>query len=90
MKLTYHSIHAQSDLPLNQSKERLILSAIWRLSPLPVTARTANVDLYLALVAFSSKGFFNVAHLLRHDTTFIRSHPKDRHPRPTVGFEPTT
>jgi hypothetical protein len=48
--------------------------------------RVANLDLCLALTAFSSEGSFT-----RHiscDTG--RSHPKDRYPRLTVGFESAT
>jgi hypothetical protein len=31
-----------------------------------------------------------VPHLLRHGTSVWRFHPKDRHPHPTVEFEPVT
>jgi hypothetical protein len=48
-----------------------------------ITGDTAAIlDLCLAFVAFSSEGSFG--------RRFLRSHPKDRHPRPTVGFELAT
>jgi hypothetical protein len=46
--------------------------------------RAANLDLCLALMAFSSEGSFS-GHT--YCDTGQRSHPKNRHPRPTVGFE---
>ena len=62
-------------------------SAIRRLSPLPVTG--------LQILAYARRsGPLNREGSLSCHTNcdtgprFIRSHPKDRHPRPTVGFEP--
>jgi hypothetical protein len=54
---------------------RAILSAIWRLLPLPVTG--LHLDLCLALTAFSSEGsfFFYVPHLLRHGTSVYKVSP---------------
>jgi hypothetical protein len=48
----------------------------------------ANLDLSLALMAFSSKGSFTCHTYCDTQHWFIRSHPKDRYPRPTMGFEP--
>jgi hypothetical protein len=47
-----------------------------------------NLDLFLALMAFSSEGSLSCY----SDTgpRFIVSHPKDRHPRLTVGFKQGT
>jgi hypothetical protein len=50
----------------------------------------ANLGLWSALRAFEEGGIFIVPHLLRHGPGFIQSHPKDRHTRSTVGFEPLT
>jgi hypothetical protein len=52
--------------------------------------RAANFSLCSALRAFEQGGIFIVPHLLRHGTSVYRSHPKDRHLRPTVGFAPPT
>jgi hypothetical protein len=49
-------------------------SAIWWLSPLPVSREGSS----------SCHTYCNMG------PWFIRSHPKDRHPSPTVGFEPPT
>jgi hypothetical protein len=47
--------------------------------------RAANFDLCLALMDFISEGSVTC------DTgPQLRSHPKDRSPRPTAGFEPAT
>jgi hypothetical protein len=51
--------------------------------------RAANLGLCSALRAFEQGGIFIMPHLLRQPR-FIRSHLKDRHPRPTVKFEPPT
>jgi hypothetical protein len=64
-------------------------SAIWRLSPLPVTG------LQIFAYAWHSGPLIREGSLSCHtyyDTgpRFLRSHPKDRHLRPTVGFEPPT
>jgi hypothetical protein len=51
----------------------------------------ANLDLCLALVAFNSdplKGTFTFHTFCDMECRFIRSHPKDQHLRPTVGFVP--
>jgi hypothetical protein len=47
--------------------------------------RAANLDLCLALTAFSSEGSFSCNTYCDTGPRFIRSHPKDRHQRPTVG-----
>jgi hypothetical protein len=52
--------------------------------------RAANLGLCSAPRAFEKGGIFIVPHLLWHGLQFIRSHLKDWHPRPTVGFEPPT
>jgi hypothetical protein len=52
--------------------------------------RAANLDPCLALLAFSSEGSFSCHTYCDTGPRFIRSHLKDRHPRPTVGFEPGT
>jgi hypothetical protein len=62
-------------------------SAIWRLSPLPV------IGLQILAYARRSGPLSREESLLfqtYYDTgsRFIRSPPKDRHPRPTVRFEP--
>jgi hypothetical protein len=64
-------------------------SAIWRLSPLPVTG--------LQILAYarhsgplSREGSLSCHTYCDTGPPFIRSHPKDRHPCPTVGFEPPT
>jgi hypothetical protein len=64
-------------------------SAIWRLSPLPVTG--------LQILAYarrsgplSREGSLSCHAYCDTRPRFIRSHLKDRHPRPTVGFEPPT
>jgi hypothetical protein len=64
-------------------------SAIWRLSPLPVTG--------LQILAYarrsgplSREGSLSCHTYCDTGPQFIRSHPKDRHPRPTLGFEPST
>jgi hypothetical protein len=64
-------------------------SAIRRLSPLPVTV--------LQIQTYASHSWLlGVRVLFRANTDcdtgprFIRSHPKDRHPHHTVGFEPGT
>jgi hypothetical protein len=64
-------------------------SAIWRLSPLPVTG------LQILAYARRSGSLSREGSLSCHtycDTgpRFIQSHPKDRHLSPTVGFEPPT
>jgi hypothetical protein len=64
-------------------------SAFRRLSPLPVTG------LQIWAYARRSGPLSRERSLSCHTycdmgTWFIRSHPKDRHPRPTVGFEPPT
>jgi hypothetical protein len=46
--------------------------------------------LSLALTAFNSEGSFTWHTYYYTGPRFIRSHPKDRHPRPTVRFKPTT
>jgi hypothetical protein len=43
--------------------------------------RTANLDQCLALMAFSSEGSFTCHTYCDMGPKFIRSHPKDRHPR---------
>jgi hypothetical protein len=64
-------------------------SAIWWLSPLPVTG--------LQILAYarrsgplSREGSLSCHTYCDTGPRFIRSHPKDRHPRPTLGFEPPT
>jgi hypothetical protein len=52
--------------------------------------RGYNLDLWLALMVFSSEGSFSCHTYCDTGPRFIRSHSKDRHPRPTVGFEPGT
>jgi hypothetical protein len=52
--------------------------------------RAANLHLCLALMVFSSEGSFSCHTYCDTGPRFIRSHPKDRHPCPTVGFEPGT
>jgi hypothetical protein len=52
--------------------------------------RAANLDLCLALMASSSEGSFSCHTYCNTGPQFIRSHPKDQHPHPTVGFEPGT
>jgi hypothetical protein len=52
--------------------------------------RAANLDLCLALMAISSEGSFTCHTYCDTALRFIRSHPKDRHPRSTVGFELST
>ena len=47
----------------------------------------ANLDLCLALMAFSSEGSFSCHTYCDTGPRFMLSHPKGRHPRPTVGFE---
>jgi hypothetical protein len=66
-----------------------IFSAIRRLSPLPVTG--------LQILAYarrsgplSREGYLSCHTYCDTGPRFIRSHPKDRHQRPTVGFEPPT
>jgi hypothetical protein len=46
---------------------------------------SANLDLCLSLVAFGSEVLF-CATPTATGLLFIQSHPKYRHPRPTVGF----
>jgi hypothetical protein len=63
------------------------LSAIWRLSPLPVT------ELQILAYAWRPGPLSREGSLSCHTyyvPRFIRSHPKDRHLRPTVGFESRT
>jgi hypothetical protein len=50
----------------------------------------ANLDLCLALMAFSNEGSFSCHTYCDTGPRFIWSHTKDRHPRPTVGFETGT
>jgi hypothetical protein len=52
--------------------------------------RTANSNLCFALMAFSSEGSFSCYTYCDAGPWFIRSNAKDRHARPTVGFEPGT
>jgi hypothetical protein len=52
--------------------------------------RAENVDLCLALMAFSSEGSFTCHTCCDTVPLLIRSHPKDPQPRPTVGFDPAT
>jgi hypothetical protein len=63
-------------------------SAIWRLSPLPVTG--------LQILAYarrsgplSREGSLSCHTYSDTGPRFIQSHPKDRHLLPTVGFEPS-
>jgi hypothetical protein len=42
------------------------------------------------LIAFNSEGCFSCHIYCDTRPRFIRYHPKDRHSRPTVGFEPVT
>jgi hypothetical protein len=49
-----------------------------------------KLDLCLALVDFSNEGSFSCHTYCDIGPQFIRSHQKDRHPRPTEGFEPGT
>jgi hypothetical protein len=42
----------------------------------------------LSTHGFKQWGFFLCHIYCNLVPWFIRSHPKDRHPRPTVGFEP--
>jgi hypothetical protein len=53
---------------------------VWRLSPLPVTG-------FMALI---SEGSFTCHTCFETGTLFIRSHPWNWHPRPTVEFELAT
>jgi hypothetical protein len=64
-------------------------SAIWRLSPLPVTG--------LQILAYarrsgplSREGSLSCHTYCDTGPRFKRSHPKERHLCPTVGFEPPT
>jgi hypothetical protein len=64
-------------------------STIWWLSPLPVTG--------LQILAYtrhsgplSREGSLSCHTYCDMGPRFIRSHPKDRHLRPTVGFESST
>jgi hypothetical protein len=59
-------------------------SAIRRLSP--YLWQGCKFRPMLSLIAFSSKGSFSC----ETGPRFWRSYPKDRHSRPTVGFEPGT
>jgi hypothetical protein len=52
--------------------------------------RTANLDLCLALMAFSREGSFTCHTYCDTGPRFIQSLPKDQHPSPTEGFELTT
>jgi hypothetical protein len=50
--------------------------------------RATNLDLCFALKAFSSEGSFSCHTYCDTGPQFTWSHPKEQHPRPTVGFEP--
>jgi hypothetical protein len=52
--------------------------------------RAANLDLCSTLMTFSSEGSFMCHIYCDMGPQFIWSHPKDRHPRLTAGYEPTT
>jgi hypothetical protein len=52
-------------------------SATWRLSPLPVTARDANLDLCFALTALRGEGSFTYHTYCNTESPFLRSYPKD-------------
>jgi hypothetical protein len=52
--------------------------------------RAANFGLCSALRLLSREGSLSCHTYCDIGPRFIRSHPKDRHPRPTVGFEPPT
>jgi hypothetical protein len=69
--------------------------AAWAIFSYPVAVTitgdgAANLDLCLALMAFSSEGSFSCHTYCDTGPRFIRSHLKDRHSRPTVGFEQGT
>jgi hypothetical protein len=51
--------------------------------------RAVNFDLS-SLIAFSSEGSFTCHTYCETGPSFIRSHPKDRHLRSTLGFESAT
>jgi hypothetical protein len=57
------------------------ISAIWQLSPLPVTGPT---PVCLALMDFSSEGSFTCHTYYDTGPRFIWSHPKEKHTRQTV------
>jgi hypothetical protein len=57
-------------------------SSIWRLSPLPVIGPTRRSGL------LSREGTLSCHTYCDTGPRFKVSHPKDRHPRLTVGFEP--
>jgi hypothetical protein len=52
--------------------------------------RAANLDLCLALMAFSSEGSFLCHTYCHKGPQYIQSHPKNRNPRPRMGFKPGT
>jgi hypothetical protein len=64
-------------------------SAIWRLSPLPVT-RLQILAYARRSGPLSREGSLSCHTYCDTGPRFIRSHSKDRHLRPTVGFEPPT
>jgi hypothetical protein len=65
------------------------VSAIWRLSPLPVAG--LQIFAYVQRTGpLSTEGSLSCHTFCDTGPRFIRSHPKDQHPRPTVGFEPLT
>jgi hypothetical protein len=66
------------------------LTSIWRLLVTITGDRAENLDLCLAFMAFSSEGSFTCNTYCHTRPRYIRSHPDDRHPRPTEGFEPAT
>jgi hypothetical protein len=51
--------------------------------------RAENVDYCLVLMALSSEDSFTCHTYCDTGPLFIQSHPKDRHPCSTVGFELT-
>jgi hypothetical protein len=64
-------------------------SAIWRLSPLPVTG--LQILAYARLSGpLSREGSLSCHTYCDTELRFIWSHPKDRHPHPTVGLKPPT
>jgi hypothetical protein len=54
------------------------------------SGRAANLDLCLALMNFSKEGSFSCHSYCDIGPRFMKSHPKDWHPRPTMGFKPWT
>ena len=68
-----------------------VYSHLSNFSAIAITGdRAANLDLCLALMAFSSEGSFSCYTCCHTGPRFIRSRPKDMYPSPTIGCEPGT